>query len=120
MQGEARWTSLDHTAIRDRLHARGGPVSIAVVTRVLNKHTSGPRRMVKQKTVTHDPNRNRQCEQIQAVTEADVGGPNPMLSLETKKKSPLGHSLGRGRSLSTRARSMWSLIRAFRAMRPAV
>ena len=81
IQGEARWTYLDNTALCDRLHERGCPVGISVVKRLLKKHKYGQRRMVKQKTFKHDPNRNGQFEQIQAVTEAEAGGPNPILSM---------------------------------------
>jgi hypothetical protein len=85
MQEDARWTYLDNTAIRDRLHANGCPVSIPVVKRLLKKHKYGQRRMVKRKTFKQDPDRNTQFEQIQALTEAEAGGPNPILSMDTKK-----------------------------------
>jgi hypothetical protein len=119
MQEDARWTYLDNTAIRDRLHTRGCPVSIPVVTRLLKKHKYGQRRMVKRKTFKQDPDRNTQFEQIQAVTEAEAGGPNPILSMDTKKKSISGSCIGRDRCMSRLARTRRSMIIAFQAMRQA-
>jgi hypothetical protein len=103
MDEDARWTYLDNTAIRERLHERGCPVSISVVKRLLKKHKYGQRRMVKQKTFKHDPNRNAQFEEIQAVTEAEAGGPNPILSMDTKKKNTSAHSIGPDNSMSKSA-----------------
>ena len=120
MQEDVRWTYLDTTAIRDCLHARGCPVSIPVVKRLLNKHKYGQRRMVKQKTFKQNPDRNAQFEQIQAVTEAEAGGPNPMLSMDTKKKNISGSCIGRDRSMSKSARSRRSMIIAFQAMPPTL
>jgi hypothetical protein len=89
MQDEARWTYLDNRAIQDQLQHRGYPVHISVVKRLLKKHKYGQRRMIKRKTFKQDPDRNAQFEQIQAVTEAEAGGPNPILSMDTKKKNRL-------------------------------
>ena len=120
MQEDARWTYLDNTAIRDRLHARGCPVSIPVVKRLLKKHKYGQRRMVKRTTFKQDPDRNTQFEQIQAVTVAEAGGPNPILSMDTKKKNISGSCIGRDRSMSKPEPSRRFMIIASQAMPPAL
>ena len=95
MQEEVQWTYLDNRAIQDQLQKRGCPVHISVVKRLLKKHHYGQRRMIKQKTFKQDPDRNAQFEQIQAVTKAEARGPNPILSMDTKKKSTSENSTGR-------------------------
>jgi hypothetical protein len=94
MDEDARWTYLNDTEIGERLQAHGYPVSRSVVKRLLKKHNYGQRGMIKRTTFKQDPNRNAQFEQIQAVTEAEAEGPNPILSMDTKKKSTLVSSIG--------------------------
>lgn len=94
MNEDARWTYLNDTEICERLQAHGCPVSRSVVKRLLKKHKYGQRCMIKRKTFKQDPDRNAQFEQIQAVTEAEVDGPNPILSMDTKKKNTLDSCIG--------------------------
>jgi hypothetical protein len=100
MDAEARWTYLNDTEIGERLQTQGFPVSRSVVKRLLKKHHYGQRCMIKRKTFKQDPNRNTQFEQIQAVTAAEAEGPNPILSMDTKKKSTLGSCIGAAPSMS--------------------
>jgi len=94
MNEDARWTYLNDTEICERLQAHGCPVSRSVVKRLLKKHKYGQRCMIKRKTFKQDPDRNAQFEQIQAVTKVEVDGPNPILSMDTKKKNTLGSCIG--------------------------
>jgi len=87
MTEDVHWTYLNDTEIRDRLNAHGCMVSRSVVKRLLKRHNYGQRCMIKRKTFKQDPDRNTQFEQIQAVTAAEAEGPNPILSMDTKKKS---------------------------------
>lgn len=102
MDEDARWTYLNDTEIGERLEAHGYPVSRSVVTRLLKKHKYGQRCMIKRKTFKQDPDRNAQFEQIQAVTDAEAEGPNPILSMDTKKKSTLDSSTETALSMSKR------------------
>lgn len=99
MQSDVRWTYLDDTAIRDQLHERGCPVSVSVVKRLLKKHKFGRRRMVKQKTFKQNLDRNAQFEQIATVNTVEAKSSNPILSMDTKKKSISGHSIEQDESM---------------------
>jgi hypothetical protein len=87
MNGEIRWTQLGDTEIRDHLQARGYSVGIAAVKRLLTKHHYHRRQAAKKKTFKRDPDRNGQFTQIEVVNEAEADGFNPILSIDTKKKS---------------------------------
>ena len=103
MDEHAQWTYLNDTEIGERLQAQGYPVSRSVVKRLLKKHKYGQRGMIKRTTFKQDPDRNAQFEQIQAVTDAEAEGPNPILSMDTKKKSMSDASIGKARSMSRQA-----------------
>lgn len=88
MDGEIRWTQLGDEAIRDQLLERGYTVGRAAVKRLLKKHHYHRRQAAKKKTYTSDPDRTAQFEHIEGVNteEAETGGLNPILSIDTKKK----------------------------------
>lgn len=89
MNGEVRWTQLGDEEIRDHLRERGYEVGLAAVKRLLNKHDYHRRQAAKKKTFKRDPDRNTQFEVIEVVNEEETqaGGVNPILSIDTKKKS---------------------------------
>ena len=87
MDGKIRWTQLGDEEIRGHLRARGYAVGIAAVKRLLTKHHYHRRQAAKKKTFKRDPDRNGQFSQIEVVNEAEVDGFNPILSIDTKKKS---------------------------------
>lgn len=87
MDGEVRWTQLGDEEIREHLQARGYEVGIAAVKRLLKKHHYHRRHAAKKKTFKRDPDRNGQFEEIEIVNETEADGLNPILSIDTKKKS---------------------------------
>lgn len=88
MDGEIRWTQLGDEELRDHLHARGYQVGIPAVKRLLKKHHYHRRQAAKKKTFKSDPDRNAQFEVIEVVNaEEEQVGLNPILSIDTKKKS---------------------------------
>ena len=91
-------TNLGDKAISARLKDRGFPVGGSIVKRLLKKHPYRRRKAVKTKTFPSVPERNAQCEKIVDVGEAERQSPNPLLSLDTKKKNLLGRCIGRDRS----------------------
>jgi transposase len=99
MDGEVRWTHLGDEEIREQLQTRGYQVDIPAVKRLLNKHHYHRRQAAKKKTFKHDPDRNTQFEIIEAVNEAEAAGVNPILSIDTKKKSTSVPSTGVDRSM---------------------
>jgi hypothetical protein len=89
MDDEIRWTHLGDTEIRDHLQSQGYQVGIPAVKRLLNKHHYHRRRAAKKKTFKRDPDRNAQFGCIELVNDEEqaAGGLNPILSIDTKKKS---------------------------------
>jgi len=90
MDGEVQWTHLSDKEISVRLRARGIPVGVFIAKRLLKKHDYRRRTAVKTKVFKNVPERNTQFEQIATVGEAEMGSPNPILSIDTKKKSISG------------------------------
>lgn len=99
MDGEIRWTQLGDEEIRAHLHARGYHVGIPAVKRLLKKYHYHRRQAAKKKTFKQDPDRNAQFEIITVVETEETDGKNPILSIDTKKKSILAPSTDRGRSM---------------------
>ena len=88
LDGEVRWTQLGDIEIRDHLQEQGYQVGIPAVKRLLKKHHYHRRHAAKKKTFKSDPDRNAQFEQIAVVTvKEQAEGRNPILSIDTKKKS---------------------------------
>jgi hypothetical protein len=87
MDGDVRWTQLGDEEIRGHLQERGYHVGLAAVKRLLHKHHYHRRQAAKKKTFKRDPDRNLQFETIEVVNEAEATGFNPILSIDTKKKS---------------------------------
>jgi hypothetical protein len=87
MDGEIRWTQLGDDEIRRHLQDRGYHVGLAAVKRLLQKHHYHRRQAAKKKTFKRDPDRNLQFDQIEVVNTAEAEGFNPILSIDTKKKS---------------------------------
>jgi hypothetical protein len=99
MDGEIRWTPLGDEEIRDHLQARGYKVGLPAVKRLLKKHDYHRRQAAKKKTFKHDPDRNPQFEEIEVVNEAEADGRNPILSIDTNKKSISVRCTGPARSM---------------------
>lgn len=89
MDGEVRWTHLGDEDIRDHLRTLGYQVGISAVKRLLKKHHYHRRQAAKKKTFKSDPDRNAQFEVIAVVNKEEGDGFNPILSIDTKKKSIL-------------------------------
>lgn len=87
MDDEVQWTHLRDKEISVRLKARGIPVGVAIVKRLLKKHGYRRRKAVKTKVFKNVPERNTQFEQIAAVGKAEMDSLNPILSIDTKKKN---------------------------------
>jgi hypothetical protein len=95
MDDEVQWTHLSDKEINVRLKAQGIPVGVSVVKRLLKKHGYRRRKAVKTKVFKNVPERNTQFEQIAAVGETEADSPNPILSIDTKKKSISGNYIER-------------------------
>ena len=97
MDDTVLWTNLPATEISRCLKERGIAVGVFIVKRLLKKHGYRRRKAGKTKTFKDVPERNDQFEKIAAVGEEEKDSPNPLLSIDTKKKNISVNCIGRGR-----------------------
>ena len=86
-QAEVKWTNLTQQEIAARLQAQGIHVSVTVVKKLLQKHDFVRRKAQKQKHTGETPQRDEQFTKIGRLKETYANSPNPILSIDTKKKS---------------------------------
>jgi hypothetical protein len=90
MREEVKWTNLTKVEIAKRLGQLGTPVSVNIVTQLLRDAALGRRKLRKTRAMGSVPRRNDQFLHIAELIEAYEGSGNPLLSMDTKKKEPLG------------------------------
>ena len=90
MREEVKWTNLSKVEIAKRLGQLGTPVSVNIVTQLLRDAALGRRKLRKTRAMGSVPRRNDQFLHIAELIEAYEGSGNPLLSMDTKKKEPLG------------------------------
>jgi hypothetical protein len=87
MNQELKWTNLTRPQIADLLAATGISVSVTVVDQLLLKHQFHRRKAVKTKACGSSEHRNEQVEKIAALKQEDWAPGNPVMSMDSKKKS---------------------------------
>jgi hypothetical protein len=95
---EVLWTYLSSTEIAQRLAQRGTPVCCDTVRRLLAEFGLGRRQVEKTKTMGDAPHRNEQFENIARLKQEYEHGPNPIVSMDTKKKELLGEFFRAGKA----------------------
>ena len=90
MREEVKWTNLTKTEIADRLAQTSTPVSVNIVTQLLDDADFRRRKLRKTLPMGSVPRRNDQFERIAGLLEDYEDSPNPVLSMDTKKKEALG------------------------------
>lgn len=87
MDEQVKWTNLNRPQIAKLLKAEGVTVSVTVVDQLLKKYNYRRRRAQKSLAGGSHPQRNEQFEQIQQLKESYQAQGNPVMSMDTKKKS---------------------------------
>ena len=95
------WTYLSSTEIAQRLERFGTPVSPDTVRNMLDEFGFHRRQAEKTKTKAAVPFRNEQFENIACLKERYFDSPNPIVSMDTKKKEFLGDLFRAGQAYST-------------------
>lgn len=101
MQEEVVWTYLSSTEIACRLAELGTPVSPDTVRGLLDDFGFHKRQAEKTTTMGETPFRNEQFENIERLQQQYFDSPNPIISMDTKKKEFLGELFRLGRAYST-------------------
>ena len=87
MQDQVRWTNLTYQEIIDHMSAEGIMISKPVVKQLLKKHGYVKRKAQKRLSTGEHGDRNAQFEHIAGLKADYEGSGNPIISVDTKKKS---------------------------------
>jgi len=87
MNGKIRWTNLSHKKISAKMKNEGIDISVTVVKKLLKRHGFTKRKAVKKTPIGSSKNRNEQFENIAKLKEQYLLDGNPVVSVDTKKKS---------------------------------
>jgi hypothetical protein len=101
MKPECLWTNLSVAAIADRLAELGTPVGRTIVEQLLEQAKLGHRQAFKTLAMDQSRDRNQQFETISFYKELYFASPNPILSIDTKKRELLGNFYRDGQVFTT-------------------
>ena len=91
MDAEVVWTDLTATDVADLLAQAGTPVSAYIVEQLFDLTGYGRRQAQKSSPMGEHPDRNAQFLKIAELKQEYFDSPNPLLSIDTKKKELLGN-----------------------------
>lgn len=100
MREDVIWTYLSSTEIARQLENMGTPVSPDTVRSLLNEFGFVKRQAEKIKTMGEVPYRNQQFENIAWLKAQYLNSPDPVISMDTKKKELLGDFRRAGKAYS--------------------
>lgn len=88
MDSEIRWTNLTHQQIADKLNEEHGiDISRKIVKQLFKMHGYRKRKAQKSVSIGECKDRNEQFENIAKLKDAYAIAGNPIISMDTKKKS---------------------------------
>jgi hypothetical protein len=87
MDEKIRWTNLSQKQIAAKMQEQGIVISVTVVKKLLKRHGFTKRKALKRKPIGTSKNRNEQFENIVRLKEKYKKDGNPVISVDTKKKS---------------------------------
>ena len=95
------WTYLTQQQIADELAELGTPVSTETVRELLEEFELSKRKARKSVALGEYEHRNEQFEHIATLKEEHLADGNPVISMDTKKKEPVGNFYRAGKLYST-------------------
>ena len=101
MREDVVWTYLSSTEIADALARLGTPVCPDTVRGLLDEFGFAKRQAEKTRIMREVPFRNEQFENIARLKNQYLDSPNPIISMDTKKKEHLGDFFRAGRGYFT-------------------
>ena len=90
MREDVRWTNLTHEQIAEGLVEAGTPVSVPVVRQLLDRHDFRRRKAQKSTAMGHHIDQDAQFQNIARLKAEFFDSPNPILSMDSKKKELIG------------------------------
>jgi hypothetical protein len=107
MREGVRWTNYSLRRITRELQARGFQISTWIVRRLLKRHRLGRRRARKNQSIKRHKDRDRQFQRIAQLRVTYEGTPNPVISMDTKKKELIGKFFRAGAAYTNDAELVW-------------
>ena len=107
MQEDVIWTYLTQQDIADKLTKLGTPVSPWTVKNLLSESGFKKRKAQRRLSMGQTPFRNEQFERIAQLKAKYLESPNPILSMDTKKKELLGNFFREGWGYSNQPVFTW-------------
>lgn len=101
MDEKIKWTNLSCGSIGTLLAKKGFKVSRNIVRKLLKKHGYVKRQALKKKSTGASVNRNAQFERIAELKKSYEAQGNPVVSVDTKKKEPIGNLHRKGKIYTT-------------------
>ena len=87
MDEKIRWTNLSRKQIAEKMQEQGIRISVTVVKKLLKRHGLTKRKALKIKSIGTSKHRNEQFENIARLKDKYIKDGNPIISVDTKKKS---------------------------------
>lgn len=97
---EVIWTDLTAADIAERLGQRGHHVSVHIVEQLLAEHDYHRRKGQKDLPLDAHPDRDAQFQNLARLKQEYLASPNPLLSIDTKKRELVGPFYRAGRLLT--------------------
>jgi hypothetical protein len=97
MRPGVRWTNLSLRRLRAALRQRGFSVGVAAIVQLLRRHHFGRRKAQKKLSAKRHPQRDQQFRKIARLRAEYQNSPNPIISVDTKKKEFIGNLYRDGR-----------------------
>jgi hypothetical protein len=87
MDENIRWLNLSNKEISKKMELKGIKISVTVVKKLLKRNNFVKRKASKNLPVGSSENRNEQFENITIIKDDYMNSENPIISMDTKKKS---------------------------------
>lgn len=91
MNSHIKWTYLTPKEIVEKLAEKGIVVSVPIVSDLLKIHGLKKRKLSKRRTIKEVKDRDEQFKKINTLRDKYIEKGEPVLSVDSKKKEPLGH-----------------------------
>jgi hypothetical protein len=99
MNADIRWVKLSRSEISEKMASFDIKVSRKIIKKLLKKHKFVKRKMQRKRSIGKSVDREQQFKNIILNKEQFMNSDNPIISVDTKKKEPVGGNLHRDGSV---------------------
>lgn len=99
MNKDIRWLKLTRAEVSEKIRAYGVKISRNIVRKLMKKHKFVKRKLQRKRSTGKSADREQQFKNIISEKEKFMHSDNPIISVDTKKKEPVGGNLHRDGSV---------------------